>query len=87
MRRLTSLFAALALASCGAPFAAPPDQCRPTVVQPSGPPQLLGRVAGCPDLVRVAGASPGIVLEVERWRLAGVSDAQIDALPLLERGL
>lgn len=87
MRRLSSLFAALALASCGAPLAAPTASCQPSVVQPAGAPQLLGRVAGCPNLVRVAGDGPGIWLYVERWRLAGVSDAQIEALPLVERGL
>jgi hypothetical protein len=83
-RLMLLIGAAAALASCGpGPLAL---QCSPSLVQPApgARPALLARVAGCPQLVAVAGEAPGVVLYVRRFDLVAVADAQIAALP--ERG-
>jgi hypothetical protein len=88
MFRLVLLIAvAAALAGCAPrPLA---TQCNTTVVQPApgAQPALKYRVAGCPELVAVAGDMPGITLFVLRSSLRGISDQQIDALPEQKGGL
>jgi hypothetical protein len=86
MRRLYVLGLAATLVGCGAPLVSP--QCRPTVVQPphGSPITLIARVAGCPNLVAVAGDAPGVLLFVSRFNLVGHSDSEINALPVAAGG-
>jgi hypothetical protein len=85
MRRTLSLFAALALASCGRPI--PPPECLPTTIQPASDDQvtIIGRLSGCDNLVVVG--LPGYPLRMyvlpERLRL---SDEQLLSLPVVPRG-
>jgi hypothetical protein len=87
MRKVIILSLA-ALAGC-APAALTRPECLPTVVQPARGAgiTLIARVAGCPNLVAVAGAAPGQVLYVSRRTLLGIDSWQIDALPEQQRGL
>jgi hypothetical protein len=87
MRRCIILGLA-ALVGC-APAALPKPECLPSTVQPARGAgiTLIARVAGCPDLVAVAGAAPGQVLYVSRRTLLGIDSWQIDALPEQQRGL
>ena len=83
MRRLI-ITTGVTVALTGCTLSAP--SCAPTSVQPAhgAPVTPIGRVAGCSDLVAVAG-EPGTTLYVLRVNLA-LSDQQIDALPLIQRG-
>lgn len=73
------------LLACGAPAALTPPECLPSVVQPargSGI-TLVARVTGCPNLVAVNDGTPGVILYVSRYTLAGFSDSDINALPMM----
>lgn len=78
-----AIIAALAasLVGCGAPVISP--QCRPTTIQPARGAgiTLVGRVAGCPNLVAVNDGTPGVILYVSRRNLVDFSDSTINALP------
>jgi hypothetical protein len=78
---IITLALAASLAGCGAPVISP--QCRPSVVQPARGAgiTLVGRVAGCPNLVAVQDGTPGVILYVSRRTLVDFSDSQINALP------
>ena len=87
MRYLAIIFAVALALGCGAPMALPPVHCSPTTVQTArgAQPALVGRVAGCPNLVAVAGDEPGITLYVLRVNL-DISDEQLQQLPEVQRG-